>query len=971
MKRTTKNLGKNPLYVCVFVLTCFFINNVHAQNPYLNNANAQLRSIFSQITFPSPNVLFLYERSAKTSDSTFYQNNSPDTLDQELWLEIYDEMYYASHDTTPLKTHVQVENYGYSCGNDTITIGIMDYDWYYLQQNALTSNTFFDFDLVNNQLQDNPTRPYAPFSQSNIFAVAPMQLTSNYLTPTFRIDPYLFFSDINNTPLYNSSSFRLDFGDGTGWHYFDPNVLGYYTVDYQIMGEYEITAEIIGEKDFVLKSSKSKINIIGKAKSNSADEVLDMPGLNIGVYHPCNVDNEKVIIYLEGIDILDMLPNQNRSIDVIYEDMIHNNYIEEVRDFNYAFYVVDWKNSRIDMRFNALYVVNLIEKLKNDYQYSDEQFILIGESMGGVVGRYALTFMESKDYTAGVFSSFFVEALAPGNATYLALHPTLPLLGYANRTQSLVSRMHKTRELITLDSPHQGANVPLGLQIGYKKLMGGLFPGLNFITNLTNQGLGSYAARQMLLYHINGKVNPLSSTSAYLPALEFFTFNAQLALMGDYPKYAKLMALSNGAINGEGQRNSAGNIRTANDVMLNLSKYKEYKLFGNWYPLFDAQLKLNSNPNWNGQVYYANFDFFIPYIQLSWFNISIQTIQINLYNDYENVLNVKPYCVSAGGNLSYSLKNHSLGFGFIPLQSALDYGKDLNMPLNHDIENENINTKLSRTPFDVIIGYPEGSWNQNHLNYRDEGAFNITGVNAVNCNAFSNERYTYSDAADGGLCDIKRGLLNLEIGDEEMYIENWTLNRPALFQAQYDVRVNERNPYYQYPSSTGGALIKKGMYSKEKNFGMTPTASAKFFYNTAGAPPNSIGFSYTNPLQNGLWGEFEMNMEICLNDYSTKRPEPNGNPAPMNGTTTENFMVLVPNPVNGSTVNCNYEFRNKIEKQTIQVFDATGVLISRTVINSKESSNTVQMEIGNIQAGMYFVSVDNGTERLTQKLIVK
>jgi hypothetical protein len=107
------------------------------------------------------------------------------------------------------------------------------------------------------------------------------------------------------------------------------------------------------------------------------------------------------------------------------------------------------------------------------------------------------------------------------------------------------------------------------------------------------------------------------------------------------------------------------------------------------------------------------------------------------------------------------------------------------------------------------------------------------------------------------------------------------------------------------------------------------------------------------------------------NDYSTKRPEPNGNPAPMNGTTTENFMVLVPNPVNGSTVNCNYEFRNKTEKQTIQVFDATGVLISRTVINSKESSNTVQMEIGNIQAGMYFVSVDNGTERLTQKLIVK
>jgi len=925
--------------------------------------------MFSQVAFPSPNVLFLYERSAKLSDSIFYQNNSTGTLEAETWMQLYDEMYFSAHDTLPLKTHTQVENYGLNCNNDTISLGIMDYEWYYLDANAMTSNTFFNFDTINSVLSDVQTRPYGPYLLSNIFAVAPMQASCNYISPTYRIDPYLFFSDVTNSGLYTSTTFRIDFGDGSGWHYFDPNVMAYYTVDYLDMGEYEIIAELLNAEKFLIKSSKSIINIVGKAKSNTADAVFEMPGINVGVYHSCNVDEGKVIIYLEGFDLLDMLPSTNRNIDRIYAERIHSNYIEELRNFNYSFYVVDWKNSRIDIRYNALHVVNLIEKLKNDYSFSDEQFVIIGESMGGLVARYTLTFMETGKYKNGDFTDFFVEDNVLSNAIYLGLNPNTYNLGNEHRKENLIPLMHKTRELITNDSPHQGANIPLSLQVAYAKILNAFLPGSILFTNVTNLALGSQAAKQMLLYHLDGKVSPSSNVSAYLPSVYHNNFFNQLSQMGNYPKFAKLMALSSGAINGEGQRvNLTGSIRTPNDILLQYLTNLTYKIFGKTIPLLKGEFTLRTNPSGNGNIYKTNLDLYLPIIQLSWFKVKISVIAIKLLNDTETALNVRPYCVGAGGYLRYTLGNKNIAFGFVPLQSSLDYGKGLNLVLNHNIQAENINTKLSRTPFDVILGYADGR-NQMHCDYRDEGAFNITGLNAVNCSPNNNERYAYYDAANQSQCDVKRGLLNIEIGDEEMYIENFTLNRPAVFQAQFDVRVNERNPYYFY--TTGGSpLTVQGIYSKQKSFAMTPQASAKFFHNQS-ASPSGIGFSFTNPLQNGLWSDLETQMDICVQDFSVKRPLSYSEPTTRSPSDNGNSLALYPNPSNGTLVVCAYEFTENSKQQSIEIVDAKGKILNSQLVASQEKLNSITIDLSNFHSGMYFVIVSNGNQRLIQKLIIQ
>lgn len=51
------------------------------------------------------------------------------------------------------------------------------------------------------------------------------------------------------------------------------------------------------------------------------------------------------------------------------------------------------------MRFNALYFVNMLEQLKCILG-DNHQFVIMGESMGGVVARYALTYMETELYLA-------------------------------------------------------------------------------------------------------------------------------------------------------------------------------------------------------------------------------------------------------------------------------------------------------------------------------------------------------------------------------------------------------------------------------------------------------------------------------------------------------------------------------------------------------------------------------------------
>ena len=181
------------------------------------------------------------------------------------------------------------------------------------------------------------------------------------------------------------------------------------------------------------------------------------------------------MIVVEGYDVGNFFPgfgNTYRSFILSLDDANTPTF-----DFNdaldmtagYDIVYVDFNNGTDDIRRNAALLEEVIawvnaNKVPNDNNANImEQNVVLGISMGGLVARYALAEMTKNN----------VET--------------------------------DTRLLITHDSPHQGANVPLSLQYlirmtGGIELFGytvrDIFPQYNQTINLLNEE----ASRQMLIY---------------------------------------------------------------------------------------------------------------------------------------------------------------------------------------------------------------------------------------------------------------------------------------------------------------------------------------------------------------------------------------------------------------------------------------------------------------------------------------
>jgi hypothetical protein len=155
-------------------------------------------------------------------------------------------------------------------------------------------------------------------------------------------------------------------------------------------------------------------------------------------------------------------------------------------------------------------LVDFIQKI-NAEKTSDNELIIAGASMGGLVVRYALTYME-----------------------YYGID-------------------HQTKLFISVDSPQEGANVPLGIQYMVKYLNSDLLEVLAALKNAEDTMLNSDAAKEMLLYHHTATSGKTAQASAMRN-----TFLSSLERMGNFPQECRTIAISMGSGNGTGQGFSAG-----------------------------------------------------------------------------------------------------------------------------------------------------------------------------------------------------------------------------------------------------------------------------------------------------------------------------------------------------------------------------------------------------------------------------
>jgi len=187
-----------------------------------------------------------------------------------------------------------------------------------------------------------------------------------------------------------------------------------------------------------------------------------------------NVDGvfDKPIIFVDGFD-----PGDSRTISTLYSALNYGNPVENLADIvrnegfdlivlNFPTYtstsdgttVIDGGADFIQR--NALILIELLNTI-NAMKVGSEQNVVIGPSMGGLISRYALRYMEQN------------------------------------------SMAHDTRLYLSFDSPHLGANIPISIQYTF-----------SYLVNALNQStaesglstINSAAAKQMLIDHYLGHV---------------------------------------------------------------------------------------------------------------------------------------------------------------------------------------------------------------------------------------------------------------------------------------------------------------------------------------------------------------------------------------------------------------------------------------------------------------------------------
>lgn len=257
------------------------------------------------------------------------------------------------------------------------------------------------------------------------------------------------------------------------------------------------------------------------------DEALTHFGTGEYKIYYDNVDGilDKPIFFVDGFD-----PGDSRTISMMYDLLNFGDPIENlgdvVRNAGYDIIVLNFPTytstsdgiTSIDgggdyIQRNAFILTELINTI-NNIKTGDEENVVIGPSMGGLISRYALRYMEQNNQS------------------------------------------HETRLYVSFDTPHLGANVPIGLQYLFNYLLNG-DPNVPDAEFLVNSLLNSAAAKQMLVDHYTSHLLDGSSyeqdptLTNQLGAINFRNaFQNELDAMG-FPLNTRNIAITNGSGIGE------------------------------------------------------------------------------------------------------------------------------------------------------------------------------------------------------------------------------------------------------------------------------------------------------------------------------------------------------------------------------------------------------------------------------------
>lgn len=810
-----------------FILAILTTKYVFAVGGPISSANEQLRHIFSLVNHPTN---FLYDRAAHMMNEQYFSTQYDRAITPHIWYYVYEEMYNCAIDQSNLYTSDEVYEIAQSRGIDTIPIALLNVKYAKLGSNALNSNNYYDFDTIRNLLIPNSSISH--FDVREIFSAAISTDMTRTLSPTFCIGE-LFFTDQETLSLMQDPNihFRIDFDDGTGYHTFDVDAIQYYTARYSNIGVYTLQV-IVDSPDGILKKSKSTIivtatNIVDEeeyllSQQVTSTKIDDVSGLETYEYaSDCSdrmpSNREKIVFILAGYDPLSFQQFKRRNSAELYQKYVVDAHLSSLLVYGYKFVIVDWEDPNADIIENAELFIQLLNHYMCTYAH-EEPYVVIGNSMGSLIARYALAKLEQ------------------------------------DRLVCAPEKVHNTRLYISNDGPHQGVNIPMSLQLLYSDLLDGgllydLTDFLNAITrsriNFSTTLLHGVSVKQMLNRHYEtGR-----GTGVFTAAPERLNFLQNLENIGYFPRYCKTIALSNGNLLGKKQQNIFRNSQNAyedigstprepNDHILYIDNQLLFYILGLRFT-HELSLDFRTNPDGFGLLSQISKITSQPRIKLKWFHIEISR---NISEERESYYGdgLKPYCIMSGGNefltrtaskpfpffdLSFLgidtniptpgyvltvgsgvpwlfgmsdqlvLYSDGLGFGFVPLCSALDIDYENVGFYNEqsvDLSTENVERIMSNTPFDIIVGKSstQGILNENHENTLNAEIIKRNGAGWT----FIRSNYT----------GLTKKFLNEEIGEENLYLNKFDIESEFVISTIDSIFINKESPYtisHGYPLS--------------------------------------------------------------------------------------------------------------------------------------------------------------------------
>jgi hypothetical protein len=206
------------------------------------------------------------------------------------------------------------------------------------------------------------------------------------------------------------------------------------------------------------------------------------------------------IIVIEGFDI-----DNAMGWNELYALLNQQNLVEDLRSRGYDAVVLDFTDATDAIQRNAFVFTQLLSEVEAAIDPA-QTVDVVGASMGGLVGRYGLAWLE----THGV--------------------------------------PHRVRTFVSYDGVHRGANIPLGMQYWVD-----FFAGQSTDAAYFRDRLNTTAARQMLAYHFTTPPSSSPTADPLKAALE-----ADLSAVGSWPAQPRLVGFANGSGTGQDQGYTAG-----------------------------------------------------------------------------------------------------------------------------------------------------------------------------------------------------------------------------------------------------------------------------------------------------------------------------------------------------------------------------------------------------------------------------